>query len=167
MVVLALILLFGLSVPGLLIATSPELVAEVPRWRSVVAVLLILDIAAGCIANFTPATSAFYAQRPLNRWVFIAIHVHIIAVALLLGADLTSATALWIYAISGAIFVNALAGNRLQPVAGAIVLAAGMVGTSLWAAASPAMLAVMQLFLLKLVYAFAVDHYGDAAKGAE
>jgi len=163
---LALIAAFGTAVPALLFAMQPDLFSAIPLWRSALAILLIVDIAAGCIANFTPGTSAFYAARPLNRWIFIAIHVHIIAVALLLGTGITEAIAVWTYAMAGTVCVNALAGNRLQPVTGGFVLAAGLTGTTLWGTGSPALLVVMQLFLLKLVYAFAVDHYGDTAKGA-
>lgn len=162
--VLVLIVSFGVCVPVALIIACPALFTGLPLWRSGLAVLLILDIAAGCIANFTPATSSFYATRPLSRWIFIAIHGHIVAVALLLGTDIISAIAVWAFAVVGAGFVNALIGSRLQPMAGALVLATGLVGTGLLVPASPVMLAVMQLFLLKLVYAFAVDHFGDAAK---
>lgn len=160
--VLVLIPAFGLAVVAVLAVAGPHLFVGLPLWRGIAAALLILDIAAGAIANFTPATNGFYAARPMNRRIFIAIHVHVIAIALLLGRDPVPAILLWAYAIAGASGVNALAGNRLQPLAGGLVLAAGLAGTALWAGDDPAMLAVMQLFLLKLVYAFAVDHFGDA-----
>lgn len=153
---------FGLSIPALLLLLDPVLFGDLPLWRSGLALVLIADIAAGCVANFTPATSAFYAQRPSNRKVFIAIHLHIVILALLLDEAIVQTVVVWACTIAGTILVNGLARNPLQPVTGGFILAAGLVGTSLFATTSPVMLAVMQLFLLKLVYAFAVDHYGHA-----
>lgn len=54
----------------------------VASWRIVIAWLLLADIAAGCVANFTKSTNDFYARRPRNRWWFIAAHVHLPAFAL-------------------------------------------------------------------------------------
>lgn len=153
------IALFGLAVPLAIVVASPELLASVSSWRAGLALLLVLDIAAGCVANFTRGTSDFYAARPRNRWVFIAIHVHIVAVAALLNLDLAASIAVWGFTIAGAILVNLLAGKPSQTFAGGLLLAIGLAGIALWPGLSPLMTAVCALFMLKVLYSFAVDHY--------
>lgn len=156
------ILFFGFAVPAILAAVAPAPIASVAPWRGGLALLLVLDIAAGCVANFTRGTNDFYAARPRNRWIFIAIHVHIVAVAALLGTDLIAAIAVWGFTIAGAVFVNLLAGKASQAFAGGLLLAIGLTGIALWPGLSPLMTAVSMLFMLKVIFSFAVDHYGSA-----
>jgi hypothetical protein len=153
------ILGFGIAVPAILVVTSPELIGSVAPWRVVLALLLVLDIAAGCVANFTRGTSDFYAGRPRNRWLFIAVHVHVIAVAALLNLDLSASIIIWGYTIAGATLVNLLAGKPSQTFAGGLLLAIGFTGTALWPGLSPFMSVVCALFILKVIFSFAVDHY--------
>lgn len=153
------ILSFGIAVPAILAVTMCDLTGSVAPWRSVLALLLVLDIAAGCVANFTRGTSDFYAGRPRNRWVFIAIHIHVVAVAGLLNTDLIPSIAVWGYTIAGAILVNLLAGKPSQTFAGGLLLGIGLTGIGLWPGLSPFMTVVCTLFMLKVLFSFAVDHY--------
>lgn len=158
------ILLFG----GLLtIAVGfiyPEITKSLPIWRSALALLLIFDIFAGCIANFTISTSNFYASRKRNRTVFIAIHVHIIMIALLLHTDIGYAVGIWAYTIAGALTVNALIGKSSQRFIGGLLLSIGIGVTFLLSNIQPYMLLAGTLFMLKVLYSFAVDHYGEFAR---
>ncbi len=153
-------LTFGVAVPAVLAVTSPEIVGSVSAWRAMLALLLVLDIAAGCAANFTRGTSDFYAGRPRNRWAFIAVHVHVIAVAALLNLELAASIIVWGYTIAGATLVNLLAGKPSQTFAGGLLLAIGLTGVALWPDLSPFMSVVCTLFMLKVLFSFAVDHYG-------
>lgn len=153
------ILGFGVAVPTALATTSPEIFGSVALWRGLLALLLVLDIAAGCVANFTRGTNDFYAERPRNRWIFIAIHVHIVAVAALLNLDVAASIAVWGYTIASAILINLLAGKPSQTFAGGLLLSAGLTAIALWPGLSPFMGAVCALFMLKVLFSFAVDHY--------
>ncbi|MDR7220997.1 hypothetical protein [Aminobacter aminovorans] len=157
---IAVTLLFGLGVPALLAVTEADMLGALPLWRSAIALLLVLDIAAGSLANFTRSTNDFYAARPRNRWAFIAIHVHVVAVAWLVGSDLAAAIAIWAYTIASAITVNLLKGSPLQTLAGGTLLATGLCWLPLWPGLSPFMAATGALFMLKVIFSFAVDHYG-------
>ena len=156
---LAAIILFGLGVPVVLVLWSPEFFGSLPFWRSALALILVLDIAAGCIANFTRSTSDFYAARPRNRWIFIALHVHVLAVAFLLDADILAATWVWLYTIVGAAVVNALPVGPSQNFTGGLLLAIGLGGIALFPDLSAVMAVVFTLFMLKVLFAFAVNHY--------
>ncbi|KAI9342573.1 hypothetical protein BDR26DRAFT_894580 [Obelidium mucronatum] len=130
--------------------------------------LLAGDVAAGAVANFSRGTTAFYAARPAHRRVFLAVHVHLPAAAALLGLPLAPAAAVWAYAIAAAAAVDALAAHPDQSVVAGALLAAGLVAANYaWPAyaaeTTPAGVALgvilSQLFLLKVVYSFAVNHH--------
>lgn len=129
-----------------------------PWWRLLVAALVITDIAAGCVANFTRSTNDFYATRPRNRWVFIAVHGHVLVVAAALGADLALALAVWAYTVIAASVVNALAGAPAQRFVAGVLLAAALVWIPQLEGVAAPLVVVHCLFVLKVVYAFAVDH---------
>lgn len=155
---LAGILAFGLAVPIAALVLAPGVFAAQPFWRSALALLLIADIAAGCIANLTAGTSDFYAARPRNRLVFIAVHVHILAVAFLLGLDMVLASAIWVYTIIGSLLVNARPGGEGQRVLAGLLFALGGGALVFFGAASPLLSAIGFLFMLKVMVNFAVDH---------
>ncbi|QCI67257.1 hypothetical protein [Phreatobacter stygius] len=157
------ILAFGVGATVALALACPEAMQGLPLWRSLPALALVLDIAAGCAANFTRATNDFYATRPRNRWIFIAVHGHVVVVALLVGADLQAAVAVWLYTIAAAALVNALNASRLQTFVAGLLLALGLGAIPVWPGLSPFMQVVAILFMLKVVFSFAVDHYRSAA----
>lgn len=134
--------------------------ANISLLRLVLAWLLMLDIAAGAVANFTPGTNAFYAQRPAWRWGFIAIHVHLLAVGWLLGLPLEPLLWIWGYTIAAACLVNLCHGRHWQPVVAGSLLCAGVLAASQLSLA-PWLLSLALLFMIKVLYAFAVNHYPE------
>ncbi|MDF2663701.1 MAG: hypothetical protein K0Q94_6492 [Paenibacillus sp.] len=159
---IAAILLFGGLLTTALYFVFPQMTAHVPVWRSALAMLLIFDAASGCAANFSASTSGFYAARKTNRIVFIAVHVHIVLIALLLKTGIGFSIAAWAYTIAGAFVVNALIGRRSQPFVAGLLLAAGLSWVPMVPDIPPYMLIAGILFMLKVLYGFAVDHYGNA-----
>ncbi|UHA74663.1 hypothetical protein [Paenibacillus sp. 481] len=163
------ILLFGGLLTTALYVLFPALTDQLPLWRTALALLLIFDIFSGCIANFTASTSNFYAARKTNRIVFIAIHAHIILVALLLDTHIWYSIGVWAYTIAGALIVNALLGKRSQLHVAGLLLSVGLGGMPLLPNIQPYMLTIFLLFMLKVLFSFAVDHYGKGInnKGEE
>lgn len=153
----------GLAGTALLVLADLPTFEAVPAWQAVAATLLVLDILCGALANFSPGTNDYYATRPRHRAVFLAIHVHLVAVALLLDTALLPTVAVWVLTIAAAAVVTSLrtAAQQLQ-VAAAVVVAAGATVPVLFAG-STLMTAVALLFVTKVVLAFAVDHYGERA----
>ena len=158
------LLLISAAVAIALVATAPAL-ADIALWRSVLAALLIVDIAAGAIANLTAGTNEHYATRSPSRWVFLAVHVHLPLLALLLGAPLTPALIAWAATISGGVIVNLLAGRAVQRVAAGVIFAAILCVLPILPEQEPTLLIVSSLFAFKVVYAFAVDHRADSRNG--
>jgi hypothetical protein len=151
------VLSVGLST--FLFIAFPEMTQDIPVWRSILAYLLTLDIAAGCIANFTRGTSDYYAARSRERWIFIAIHVHLLLISGLLGVGLLHALVVWGYTISGALAVNALKGNRFQVFTAGSLLVVGVPVVILGPPVPRYFLVISLLFMIKVLYSFAVDHY--------
>lgn len=161
------VLLFGASLAIVLHLVFPEMGSEVSLWRSVLAFLLIFDIFAGVVANFTSGTNNYYASRAAKRIVFLSIHVHIVLVALLLQTGLLFSLMVWAYTVGGAFVVNALNGRASQLFVAGALLAAGLGMFPMLPFDEPYMLIVGNLFLLKVLFSFTIDHYGHNRRVAE
>lgn len=153
------ILLFGAFLTTLLCLVFPEFITNLPLWRSALALLLIFDIFSGCIANFTSSTSNFYVNRRKNRIIFIMIHFHNIIIALLLQIDLWSTVVVWAYTIVGAFIVNAFIKRDSQLFIAGFLLSLGLGVLPILEEMQPYMLTINSLFMLKVLFSFAVDHY--------
>jgi len=140
-----------------MIATASSL-ADIPLWRGALAALLIADIAAGSVANLTEGTNDHYVSRPRSRWIFLAVHVHLPIVALLLGAPVMPALIAWAATIAAGSIVNLLAGRASQRVAAGGAFAAIVCLVLMLPEQRPEFLVVSVLFAFKVVFAFAVDH---------
>lgn len=127
-------------------------------WRHILATTLMLDIAAGAVANFTRGTNEFYAQRPAGRWLFIALHIHLPAIGWLLEQPLLPLLLIWGFTIGAAICVNMAYHQRWQPVIAGLFLCAGVVVVTEMNLPSW-QTGLAMLFVIKVVYAFAVNHY--------
>lgn len=153
---------FGLAAAAWLMLGLDAEYPTLPWWRLTIAALLITDIAAGSVANFTRSTNDFYAARPGKRWVFLAVHGHVLALAAALGADLGVALAVWAYTVVAASLVNLLAGKASQRFVAGLLLAIALLWIPQWPGVAAPLTVVYCLFALKVVYAFAVDHRSGA-----
>jgi len=160
---IAVIVVFGVGVATVVTELLRPELPLLPWWRVAIGWALTADIAAGCVANFTRSTNEFYAKRPLNRWMFIAVHFHVIGVAAAFGVGLAPAIAVWAYTIAGASAVNLLSGRDTQALVAGLLLAVGIGWIPLLPGVPAPVLVVLLLFLLKVLFSFAVDHYRDPA----
>ncbi|UYN82942.1 MAG: hypothetical protein KIT89_09510 [Microcella sp.] len=152
--------LIALAMPVAVLAALPAFLTVEP-WRAVLAGLLVADIAAGAIANFTRSTNDHYAASALRRTVFLVVHVHIFVVALLLDLPIIPALVAWALTIAAATAVVLLKATGLQrPVAGmGVVVVLG--ATAMTPEATMVLLFMTALFAIKVVLAFAIDHSAD------
>jgi len=157
-----LIITFGLAMTAVWLTQSPEL-AGLPWWKLLLAVLLAFDVFSGCIANFTRGTSNYYARRPRSRLVFIAIHVHLLVFAWLIGADMATAVMLWAGVIASVWVVNALMGHPSQLVTAAVFVC-GAMAMVVFVGTGSGFTLVALFFAFKVIFSFGVDHYGAAGR---
>lgn len=127
-------------------------------WMLILGFLLIADVLAGCIANFSHGTNHFYAQRSKGRLVFIAIHIHLLVIAWLLSAPFEYALLIWLYTILCALYVNHLKGQPLQLFIAASLMCGGLL-LVLCLPIETWFLVTSVFFMIKVMFSFAVDHY--------
>lgn len=159
---IALILGVGVLCTLAVIVLDPWAFNLMPFWRSALAALLAFDIFAGAVANLTRGTNDHYAQKPRARWLFIAVHLHLVAFAWLIGEGMFEAAAVWLYTVGAASIVNLLAGHPMQRLAGGALFGLGTaILLLLGASMLPALQVLCVIFMFKVIYAFAVDHRAD------
>lgn len=161
---LELSLIFGFGGVGslLLFSLHPASWQNLPLWTVLLLFALTLDILAGCVANFSRATSNFYAVRPKNRLVFIALHVQPLILALLLDTDMLIATGVWLYTIITALIISALNQNRFQLIIAGFLLSLGLMGLVHLIAFPSLIGSILLLYFVKVAYSFAVNHYATS-----
>lgn len=156
------IIIFGVVATTILFWLHNDFLTQIKLCKLILAMVFILDIAAGCIANFTRSTNNFYSQRPKHRWIFISIHFHIIIVAYALGVDIVNALYIWGYTIISAVIVNSFKTSQFQIFIGGLLLSCGVTFGLLLPDTHPIMAVVQSLFMLKVIFSFSVDHYPAA-----
>ena len=146
------------------------------RWIHLLAIGLIVDIIAGAVANLTEGTNDYYRLRPLNRLIFIAIHIQPVVLHAILFPDqaLTAfnpevgyAVIIWLYTMLVSLWVNhynrdersSKASSAMQrPLAGALMLVGIAYIMTAPATVPVGLKLVYILYLYKVAYSFAVDH---------
>jgi hypothetical protein len=161
---IVIILIFGTGLTTSLFIKFPEMTQSVVWWRSCLAFVLTLDVIAGCVVNFTHGTNTYYSAASYQKRVlFILIHIHLLAIAWLLEINLLTVVIAWGYSIACALMVNSLLGNSLQKFIAAVLLVGGVFFAVITETVPAYFLIIIVLFMLKIQYAFPVDHYGQFA----
>jgi hypothetical protein len=142
---------------GVVFAALDGAHADLAVWRRVLAFLLFLDLAAGAVANVTAGTNAHYAQSARRRWVFIAIHIHLPVFALLMGLPLAPYLMIWVYVFVTVSGLTLALAHPEQRVLAALVMVLGLMALPLLGL-EPLGAVAASLYIVKLCYAFAVNH---------
>ncbi|MCJ8313154.1 MAG: hypothetical protein HRU38_13615 [Saccharospirillaceae bacterium] len=137
--------------------------SELTLWKTIIALVVILDINAGLIANFTKGTNDFYQNNPKNRWVFISIHIHILIVAWLFEIENYAAVIIsWAATILVASMINMLKNSAwvsLHRIVAAMCLGLGLILIMSLNWSNLLLQIVVMLFYIKVAYSFSVNHY--------
>ncbi|HAS75002.1 MAG TPA: hypothetical protein DCS67_12730 [Clostridiales bacterium UBA8960] len=158
-ITLFLILFVTVVVMTGLIVAEGQLFTEVGLLKGILGIVLLADIVAGTVANFSSGTSNFYARRPKNRWVFIAVHVQPVVIAWMLGFSLLYAALLWFFVIVATSIVNLLNGHAHQRFIAGALMTLGIFGALVLYKGDSLVMQVMSVFfIIKVVFSFGVDH---------
>ena len=127
-------------------------------WKIIAAFILVADIMAGCISNFTFSTNQHYVKQSKKRLLFILFHIHLLVISFLLDAYFVYAFVFTVYTIGAACIVNALIGKRIQRFIAANLMFYGLImilyfSLPLW------FILISLFFMIKLVFSFSVNHY--------
>lgn len=149
--------------------TSTLLVAwfTAPYWQTltwyqnVVLWLLFLDITGGVVANLSEGTNNYYNTRPKARWLFIAIHIQPLILALVLESPITIALMVWLYTLICASIINSLRSLSFHRLLAGALFASAIIVYMLSGVTLPTPITLFYLlYMMKVIYSFAVDHTG-------
>ncbi len=153
---------FGAAVSALLLVTTYNEWSAISLWRQIVLVVLAFDIGGGIVGNFSYSTNRYYRRNARARLTFILYHVQPVAFAFLLGNSYPVAIGVTIYTIVAALITNAVVDHPAQRIIGASFMLAGVIVLLLTIRGVPEILmALFALYMFKVIYGFAVDHYAE------
>ncbi|WP_221567133.1 hypothetical protein [Alkalihalobacillus sp. TS-13] len=160
LVELWLTLLFCTGMTVLLLTLTYSEWQDLAIWKIVLFTLLIVDITGGVIANLSFSTNLYYRENARRRLIFISIHVQPIILAWLFGDYYGVSILVWVFTVISALIVNALTTNNAQRTIAIFLAVSGVSMLLLLSKAVPiVLLAVLSLFMFKVIFSFAVDHY--------
>jgi hypothetical protein len=148
-----------LAAAGMAAAAVSYLAREeaMPAYQKIILALLALDLAGGVPANFSKGTNDYYAERPRQRMVFIALHcLQPLALVWLFPEDALPIALLSGYILLAAGLVNYLRHHEAQRVTAAFLLMSALLLLFVVAFHSPALQVMLAMFAVKLILAFAV-----------
>ncbi|MCY7018514.1 hypothetical protein MK407_05795 [Streptococcus sanguinis] len=162
LITIAITMTFSILVTGLLWRLSlPD--QNWPLWQIITFCLLSVDISGGVIANLSQGTNHYYQESVKRRCIFLLIHIQPLLLALLFNQSLLTCTMVWLGAMIGALFVSELLKDcREQALTGASMAGLGCILLISYSKLPISMTALLSLYLIKLLFAFSVNHYTTA-----
>jgi hypothetical protein len=133
--------------------------ASLPWINMMIMFLIIFDLAAGVIANFTNGTNLYYSSRPKLRKIFIAIHIQPLVISWLTGLYWTECLVVWLYTVIASFTINALSEHSAQQPVAAAALAVGIAALLLFPSLPSYFVPILALYMIKLILSFPVKHY--------
>ncbi len=144
--------------------------AELSLLQGAALFILAWDMTGGVIANATRSTNDWYAdQSPWVRRIFVIAHIYqpLLAMWAFPRANPFVFIGLYLFVLVSALpLLNFNERPDVQKPLAMGLLAAGLLLFSLLPAGEPALAWFPLVYLVKLIYSFAVDHYSTAALGA-
>lgn len=153
-------LLFCVGMTILLLTITYSELQNLAIWQVIILTVLTVDITGGVIANFSFSTNLYYKSNARARFVFIIIHVQPMVFAWLFEKHYGVSLTVWAYTVVCALIVNALVEHPSQRTIAAFLAVSGVSMLLLFSEAVPTiLLAVWSLYMFKVIFCFAVDHY--------
>lgn len=126
-----------------------------PIWKSIIFMLMVLDIVAGSIANFTKSTQAYYKDNK-KRITFLLMHIiHITLIVVSVGY-LWYTFGLLAFTLIAAFIVNSIKSLKKQEICAAVLICIGL--SIFYVLLTPPQILIWlpAILLIKLVFAFSV-----------
>ena len=139
------------------------------KWyQATILWLLFLDIAGGIVANLSIGTNDYYNANPKKRWIFIAVNMQPLILAVVLQSTFSIAVGVWGYTIVSASIVNMLRRKTYHRLLASGLFAAAIIGYILLEISLPLPITLVYLlYMMKLIVCFAVEYPGDNASAVD
>ncbi|OHX64556.1 hypothetical protein [Flammeovirga pacifica] len=135
--------------------------SELPIWKSILFLLMLSDIFAGAIGNFTKSTQDHYKNDTKKRVTFLLMHILHISLLVVAVGHVWFGIGLFVYTIAAGLLVNASKTVKQQEINAASVICLGFL---LFYVAFPApkiLIWLPAVFLIKLVMGFSIRREDD------
>ena len=148
-----------ISFLALIVGTQDEWLGL--QWYKIALLfLLMLDILGGEVANLSFGTNQYYLKNPSKRWFFLAIHIQPFLLAWILNSNYMVALLVWIYSIGSSTIINLLQEKTYQRIAAGSLFGFGLIAFFLLNFNLPNVISILYtLYMFKLIFSFAVDHW--------
>ena len=144
-----------LLVTGILIITAYDL--DLPLFKWIIYILLIIDLTGGVVSNFTEGTNHYYAGSSKRRHVFIALHVvQPLLMYWIFPHEGWNIALISFLTLSTLLVVNGIGTHTKQRFFSAVFMTLNITVAFLLGITHPALLWLIIMFIIKLVLAFAV-----------
>ncbi|MDP2814940.1 MAG: hypothetical protein Q8N92_10890 [Erysipelotrichaceae bacterium] len=158
---LVLIILFTITSTLLVAWFTASYWLTLAWYQSLVLWLLFLDITGGVVANLSEGTNDYYNTRPKARWLFIAIHIQPLILAVVLESPIYVALVVWFYTVISASIINRLRSLSFHRLLAGAFFATAIIVYMLSGVTLPIPITLFYLlYMLKVICSFAVDHTG-------
>ncbi|HTF82134.1 MAG TPA: hypothetical protein VL947_10425 [Cytophagales bacterium] len=150
---------------GLLSAISACLILQnlqlsLAMWKEILLILVVADIGAGIVSNFTKGTNDYYSQRPKERWKFIAMHLlHPTLFFWIFQETPLAFISIALSILVATALVNSVH-NRTQQSIAAFFIILGISLVPLLQLYNPMTTWFLSVFMIKLLLAFGIRRHG-------
>jgi len=130
--------------------------SQLPIWKTIIFLLMLFDIFAGAIGNFTLSTQLWYKNKPKKRVMFYFEHMIHIGLLILAIGNLWYCVGLLAYTIVAGLFVNYTKAMKQQEINAASVICIGLI--IFYVVFPPVQLLIWlpAVFLIKLIMGFSI-----------
>jgi hypothetical protein len=131
---------------------------EIPFWKTLVLSVVMLDVGAGAVANFSYSTNKYYEDNHRLRLPFILIHIfHPAIMAWLMPKYLIYFLFCYLFTATGAIIVNAIRKYEIQNIVASLLVASGITISIFCLVLDDRILYTFGcLFMIKIILGFSV-----------
>ncbi len=133
----------------------PEL-SSMPIWKPILFLVMVLDIIAGAIANFTKSSQDYYKNNTKKRIIFLFMHFLHIGFLILAVGHLWYSLSVLIFTLIGAFIVNFTESLKQQEINASAVVCLGIILFYVVFPAPQILMWLPAILLVKLVFGFSI-----------
>lgn len=126
--------------------------------KTIVLIILALDIGGGVVANFTTGTNNYYAESLKKRYLFVVFHLLQPSILIwIFPSELLAILGVSLFTLTSSIIVLNIKKQYNQRIIAVTLLLLSLILSTILNYTDPLAQVIMQLFSVKLILAFSVN----------
>ncbi|MBU3659001.1 MAG: hypothetical protein FGM14_03970 [Flavobacteriales bacterium] len=131
---------------------------DISNFKLITLTILALDISGGVVANFTTGTTNYYAESLSKRYFFVLFHLLQPSILIwIFPNELQGILGVSLFALASSIIVLRIKKQYNQRIIAVLLLLLSIILSILLNYSDPLAQTIMQLFSIKLIFAFSVN----------